>query len=410
MESGITLYSIILILGAAHGLFLALALLNARGGNLIAHRLLALLTLVFAFDLGQEYLWQIHYYSQATFLVGITIPITLLYAPLVYLYVKAMTSPAQFSLKGKRWLHSLPFLAGYLLMIPFFTLDGDLKLMLLSQMRLNQDIEADSLKQVLAILGLTVIVIISIIQIGIYLWLAVRQLFRHARNIRNQFSYTERISLSWARNLLIGMSGLYVVYFIDNFLSESLGFGEEFGDLLMVMIVVLIYTMGYLGLRQPAIFSRLEVDAGKTWPQEEIEAQHREPVSWNSEHEKYKKSALDEDMSKALLVELESEMNINKPYLDGGLTLPQLAGRLGISTNYLSQIINEQLGQNFFDFINRYRIEEAKRHLADTNKGRINILTLALDAGFNSKSAFYTAFKKHTDMTPGQFKKSASKR
>jgi hypothetical protein len=89
-------YSNILLLGAAQGLFLALALLNARGGNLVAHRLLALLTFVFAIDLAQEYLHQIQFVPQAPFLAGITVPITLLYAPLVYLYVSALTSPAEF--------------------------------------------------------------------------------------------------------------------------------------------------------------------------------------------------------------------------------------------------------------------------------------------------------------------------
>jgi AraC-like DNA-binding protein len=88
--------------------------------------------------------------------------------------------------------------------------------------------------------------------------------------------------------------------------------------------------------------------------------------------------------------------------------LPQLAEQLGLSPNYLSQVINERLEQNFFDFINWYRIEEAKHRLASPVGERDNIITLALDAGFNSKSAFYTAFKKHTAMTPSQYKKSLS--
>ena len=61
---------------------------------------------------------------------------------------------------------------------------------------------------------------------------------------------------------------------------------------------------------------------------------------------------------------------------------------------------------NFFDFVNRYRVEEVKQCLSNPAKDKDNIVTLALDAGFNSKSAFYAAFKKLTGMTPNQFKKS----
>ena len=111
-------------------------------------------------------------------------------------------------------------------------------------------------------------------------------------------------------------------------------------------------------------------------------------------------------MSEMLLSELESYMVKEKPYLDNTLSLPQLSRQLDISPNYLSQIINDRLNQNFFDFINRYHVDEAKRHLGHPEKADTNILTIALDAGFNSKSAFYAAFKKHTGMTPGQFKQS----
>ncbi|MEW8398601.1 MAG: helix-turn-helix domain-containing protein, partial [Candidatus Thiodiazotropha sp.] len=78
--------------------------------------------------------------------------------------------------------------------------------------------------------------------------------------------------------------------------------------------------------------------------------------------------------------------------------------QLRISSNYLSQVINERAGQHFFDFVNRYRVEEAKLALAGST-GRGNILAIALDAGFNSKSAFYTAFKRHTGQTPTQYRR-----
>jgi AraC-like DNA-binding protein len=85
--------------------------------------------------------------------------------------------------------------------------------------------------------------------------------------------------------------------------------------------------------------------------------------------------------------------------------LSQLAQQLGTSANYLSQIINEQLKVNFYDFVNGYRVEEAKRLMCSTERQNTNILKIALDSGFNSKSAFYTAFKKATSITPTQYRK-----
>ena len=169
---------------------------------------------------------------------------------------------------------------------------------------------------------------------------------------------------------------------------------------------MMIYIMGFLGLRQPAIFARLEGVSPERLPATNNNMPLVEVSPDTGGDEKYKKSALDETMSEALLAELLAHMENEKPYLNGELTLPHLAEEVGISPHYLSQVINERLEQNFFDFINRYRVEEVKHHLSDPTKDRNKITTLALNAGFNSKSAFYTAFKKLTGMTPKQFKDS----
>jgi len=98
-------------------------------------------------------------------------------------------------------------------------------------------------------------------------------------------------------------------------------------------------------------------------------------------------------------------MENEKPYVDSGLTLTQLAGRLNISPHNLSEVINTQLQQTFFDFINHYRVEQVKTDLADSQKQHYTFLALALEAGFNSKSSFNAIFKKHTGMTPSEYQK-----
>ena len=393
MEPANTLFSTFLLLGAAHGLFLALALVNVRSGNPLAHRLLALLTLTFAADLGIDFLLQSRYLLLFPKLILVEAVTSFLYGPLAYLYVRVLTATEEFRFSGKTWVHFLPFALSVLAVIPF-ALQSDSQVIA----QVYEDAGVDNLG--LWAIGLLLVEIVPIPQIGIYIWLSVRLIGRHSRNIREQFSFVERISLRWLRNLLIALGVLFALYVFALLFAGFLGIGEQAETTLSVMMVTVIYAMGYMGIRQPAIFAH--GGSGTTSVTEPVAApagDRAEPV-----RKKYQKSALDADMSSALLAELQRHMAEARPYLDSTLTLTQLAGQMRISPNYLSQVINEQTGSNFFDFINQHRVEAAKERLREP--GQSNILNIAMDAGFNSKSAFYTAFKQHTDMTPGQFRKS----
>ncbi len=87
------------------------------------------------------------------------------------------------------------------------------------------------------------------------------------------------------------------------------------------------------------------------------------------------------------------------------ISLQSLSKKLSISSHMLSQIINEKMNKNFWDFINTYRIEEAKKLLRDPKRANQKILSIAFDVGFNTKTAFNNTFKKYTKMTPSQYKK-----
>jgi AraC-like DNA-binding protein len=103
-------------------------------------------------------------------------------------------------------------------------------------------------------------------------------------------------------------------------------------------------------------------------------------------------------------------MEPEKIYTDGDLTIQKLAAKLSIPVQHLSQVVNEQLNQNILDFINKHRVEEAKRRLLDPASKHLSILAIAEDVGFNSKSAFNAVFKKHTKTTPSEFRKSVASR
>jgi ligand-binding sensor domain-containing protein/AraC-like DNA-binding protein len=119
---------------------------------------------------------------------------------------------------------------------------------------------------------------------------------------------------------------------------------------------------------------------------------------------KYKDSALDPEIVERCMKKLLYVMDIEKLYKDDNLHLNTLAKKISITPHILSQIINEQMNKNFSDFVNGYRIEDAKKMLEEADD-ETSILHICYEVGFNSKSAFYRAFKKFTDMTPSQYQK-----
>jgi AraC-like DNA-binding protein len=94
-----------------------------------------------------------------------------------------------------------------------------------------------------------------------------------------------------------------------------------------------------------------------------------------------------------------------KPYLNSSLTIRNLAKQMDLPMRQLSVLINQYLNQHFFDFVNEYRINKAKEILKNPEKKEVTILEILYEVGFNSKSSFNTAFKKHTGLTPTQFRK-----
>src|SRR6185295_11725408 len=120
------------------------------------------------------------------------------------------------------------------------------------------------------------------------------------------------------------------------------------------------------------------------------------------------KSNLTSERADEYLKRLLSCMEIEKPYKNGDLTLQKLADTLSIPAAHLSQIINERLEQNFFDFINNYRVKEVQRLFEDPTKKHYSLLAIAEEVGFNSKSTFNSAFKKFANMTPSEFRKANS--
>jgi AraC-like DNA-binding protein len=152
-------------------------------------------------------------------------------------------------------------------------------------------------------------------------------------------------------------------------------------DLYSILIFLAFTTLLVLrGLKQLKIFSGVE------------------------EKSKYVTSNLTDTNIQKYAQKLTRYMKTYKPYLNESLSLEDLSKKLSISSWKLSQVINKYFNQNFYSYVNQYRIEEAKLLLLDRSNGRRTILEILYEVGFSSKSVFNLAFKKYTGMTPKEFK------
>lgn len=121
---------------------------------------------------------------------------------------------------------------------------------------------------------------------------------------------------------------------------------------------------------------------------------------------RYERSGLSDREAAALERALLHVMETERPWQNSELTLADLAERLKTSPHKLSEVLNSQVGQTFYDFVNAYRVRDVQRRIADERSQHLKILALAMDAGFASKSTFNHVFRKHTGHTPSAYRRS----
>ena len=339
MTTELSLFSLLVLLAAGQGLFLALALIVARKVNWQANRYLGLFTLTVVLTMVDYCIDATVTNESAMFLRALLWPRDYLYGVTLYFYIREMTLPGKHSFLPRQWLHFLPALIhmAFYWSLPFWNAplfdailsDGD-------DLPLSIENMADTL--------VNIEIVTSILHLAIYLWLSIRVLNGHRTRIKSTFSYDEKINLNWLRNLLFGVLAVYLIWVFGELFGDVSALSDVFDNLLAASLVALVYSMSFLGLRQPIIFT------GQTAA---LVLEQSNKVE--GDKAKYKTSSLSDDLSQQLVEELQQLMTRDKPYLDSQLSLPQLAEKLRVSVNYLSQIINEQLHQNFFEFVNGYR-------------------------------------------------------
>lgn len=361
-------------------------LLFTKKTNHIANVVLAAAMLALSIDIYHSAYIIFGYYKDFIHFTGATYAFPFLYGPIFYLYAKLISSGSN-NFNPKYFLHFIPFILVVIYGFIFVYLQ-------------NSEFKFALIRNEIEVPGLKLIGFLKPIHGMIYVFFTIQVVRVYNNKIRNSYSNIERINLNWLRHLAIGLSvvwGVVVITYVVNALSEK---NIHMDYLIYLAASVLIYSIGYLSLRQPQIF------------QPAVKKPEKEPVPAaevkTAEETSYRKSGLTDKEAENHLKNLRNIMENDKPYLNSELTLSELAGKLSISTHNLSEILNTRVKQNFYDFINRYRVEEVKRRLADKESEMYNLIAIAFDSGFNSKSAFNTIFKKQTGTTPSQYRKQFS--
>lgn len=208
-----------------------------------------------------------------------------------------------------------------------------------------------------------------LLQFLAYIVLSVRQW------LKAQHSALQLYELRWLRNLIAGVFLIWLAYTL-HYLSVVPYYITG-----ALMYSIIVYGLIYIALKRNGLFVKMPAP------------------------EKYKNSKIVPSQSQDLLEQILRVFDVKKLFLDAGLTLDKVASQLNVAPRTVSQVINEQRQQNFSDFINTYRINHAKALLHHPDYRQHTIASIAYESGFNSLSAFNTAFKKNTQTTPSAFRK-----
>lgn len=337
--------------------------------------------LINAAHLSFFYLMQTGKIYEFPFLLGFQFPLPLLHGVMLFLYVSSVTNfyPKKRTLA---LLHFLPSLATLIYLIPFIMLPSEQKIEVFKNEGKGYEVF-----QFVVLLGVFVSGVI-------YVFFSNRLLLKHKKKIRNQFSDLEKINLKWLQFLTYGLG---IVWFLVIFTRNDV--------LIFSAVSIFVILIGFFGLQQEDIFSSTKDNDIETQGLTMESLQNEVSIQKEEEKGKYNSSGLSDEKANLLHAQLSLAMEEDKVYTNSKLSLSELADKLNTPANYLSQILNEKEEQNFYDYVNTFRVNEFKRLISIPKNQNLTLLAVAYDCGFNSKSSFNRYFKKCTGQTPSQYLK-----
>ena len=416
------------LIGAAQGILLTGGLLAHRT-NRTANRLLAALMATFSVYLIQEVYYATGLVRTYPVFFGWSYPLPWVFGPLAYLYAVA-ASDGERRINARDALHFVPLVVILIVGAPIYAMSGPDKVALYYGLR------AGGAPIAIAVIEPTKYVSGFAYSVATFAFLR-----KHRRTIENSYSTTDHVNLRWLMRLSAAVVSIWVFALLISVTGLVPPAIAERGDSLIgLAVALLVYAIGYMGLRQPEIFHYDRRDSRATaGPSALVEGPDIAPPDIvpsigslragahalsgsidaapttavdraTARYERYERSGLSDVEAKALEAALLALMKRERPYRDPDLTLSALADRLDTTPHKLSEVLNTELSQTFYDFVNSYRVEDVRRRLAASDSKHLNVLTLAMEAGFASKSTFNQVFKKQTGQTPSTYRKTAGVR
>ena len=333
------------------------------------------------------------------------IPLMLAGVPILYLYILSLTSQ-KFQFTKLNILHFIPSILILLLNFVTLTICSSNEVHLLVEGKLSAANVSKLLEWYIQTYNFSQYFLYNI-QVILYSILIIRRLRFHQKNIKNFFSFTEKISLKWLN--------LYVVVFVLFSLTEILTTLFDFKSFNpeVYSIISFLFTsyFGYAAFWQPDIYNKPEKVFFQTNNEYEsnISNLNIKTNTINEEIEPSKKQIIQTEQIIIIAENLQQLMISKKPYINNDLTLEDLAEMINVNRNILSHVINDYYKINFFNFVNNFRIEEAANMFKKPEYNNLSIEGIAKTVGFNSKSVFNPAFKKQTGQTPSEYRKQYSK-
>ena len=358
--------NIIAWIGFSQGIFAAL-LMFAKRDNSVSDKILSAWLTLLAIEFmtcGLDYIIFNEPLLSSSFL---------LFNPALFLYVKSLTVP-DFRLRFVQLLHLLPFvvfeLFAYLLNEPFnlqhfFTHDDNYVFRMIFSFA-------------------------NFVSWLIYIPSAIIYVHKHRMHLRNEQSNIDKNeNLGW----VLFVSVFYVVYCI---LSLLLTIIVYYGDFYLLFphvfnysaLLFIVYVLGFYGLYQRKLPQVLLVAKSVKMP--------------------YQNSTLSDETKESISKILVEYVEARKAYLNPQLSMDMLSAEIRIPKYQITEVLTMVIGQNFFRFINSYRIEAVKQMLADP-KNHFSIEAIGFECGFASKTAFYSVFKNFTGLTPLAYRESLRK-
>lgn len=341
-------------------------------GNRLASRLLRAMLMLFVLSNADDLLLSTGWYKTASQLFGYSLGAMFAYGPLYYLYILAIVDPG-FRWRRTAWLHFLPALLYLLLNLPWLLLQPAIKA------RILDDFLAGRLSTGIYQISVSVL---QIVHFSLYLVLAyraVRQVRRSTAGASFQVPLHSRVQWLY---LLLAMFCLFLLTLTGLF-AWNLAAGHFVAGANFVFTLITSAILYFIAWK--LIFKPELVTPGFSKKYEAVRFNNGEEIS--------------------LSLELERLMAEEKIFTDPELKLGTVASRMNIPAYRLSTLINDKYGISFSDFINQFRVQEFIYRLNDARFSHLSLYGLALEVGFNSKSAFNAAFKKVTDKSPSDFKR-----